>query len=596
MTELVKKHRAMKYLLLALLLPASLLGQFCETMNEYLGIPEPVYTQADFLSPSELSALGACNCLRLGEAVFINQDLVDLLGTEGALAEVEYQFELGNPPYDSIGVDRYISDVIYVDVEGNTTQELWMNFTGYPNNPPEYVGDMGHLYTQLAAGGIAILDQLGQDWPFAVSSIRVNNPGWARKVLPHEAGHVVGSRHTHACAWGPNNNEAQDNCAGFTEGECDLPQSNTGGTMSYCHLGGNDVPWFGPEQAALIINKIATRLPCNCPEPPPAEDCQGDQVVLSILFDADPDEITWTFGPYTGGPYDEGTEFFTDTFCIEDTCWLFEITDSGGDGLFNCVEGFYQVGPYTGDDFSIATHEICNGSQPPVDNCGDFVLDERAVLVEASTHFINEERLIINGHGHAVIEGPFEITPSSILYLDYRNNIEPNYAGIGFGNNPTGPDGGHFIQFFGSDEYGYQWMNYYEDGYNWLYYNDPIGTYFEAVGLTGTYQYMYLVNSVTSFPYNAQSGFKDISICEATNPASEVLATESKATEVDQITHWPNPATDRLFFSSAVDYKLTDITGRVVVSGNGKVIDLSNHPFGVYVIDYEGQKHKLIIK
>lgn len=60
-------------------------------------------------------------------------------------------------------------------------------------------------------------------------------------VVTHEEGHVMGSRHTHACVWN-GNNTAIDGCGpaeGFPyEGACSgAPIPENGGTiMSYCHL------------------------------------------------------------------------------------------------------------------------------------------------------------------------------------------------------------------------------------------------------------------------------------------------------------------------------------------------------------------------
>ena len=83
-------------------------------------------------------------------------------------------------------------------------------------------------------------------------------------VVTHEQGHLMGSRHTHACVWN-GNNTAIDNCGpsqgyGY-EGSCSgAPTPTNGGTiMSYCHLvGGVGINFnngFGSQPAAVIINK-----------------------------------------------------------------------------------------------------------------------------------------------------------------------------------------------------------------------------------------------------------------------------------------------------------------------------------------------------
>jgi hypothetical protein len=81
-------------------------------------------------------------------------------------------------------------------------------------------------------------------------------------VITHEMGHLMGSRHTHACVWN-GNNTAIDGCSGATEGGCALPGiPASGGTiMSYCHqqsVGINFNLGFGPQPAAFILNIFNT--------------------------------------------------------------------------------------------------------------------------------------------------------------------------------------------------------------------------------------------------------------------------------------------------------------------------------------------------
>lgn len=92
---------------------------------------------------------------------------------------------------------------------------------------------------------------------------------WTVQVITHEFGHVMGSRHTHACVWN-GNNTAIDGCgqqAGYNEGSCDeaaIPPM--GGTiMSYCHLiSGVGISFnlgFGFQPSQAIINAINS---ANC--------------------------------------------------------------------------------------------------------------------------------------------------------------------------------------------------------------------------------------------------------------------------------------------------------------------------------------------
>ena len=82
-------------------------------------------------------------------------------------------------------------------------------------------------------------------------------------VVTHEQGHLMGSRHTHACVWN-GNNTAIDGCgpaAGYGyEGSCSgAPIPSGGGTiMSYCHFEFRRYQsffriWFAAQ--VVIINK-----------------------------------------------------------------------------------------------------------------------------------------------------------------------------------------------------------------------------------------------------------------------------------------------------------------------------------------------------
>jgi hypothetical protein len=119
-------------------------------------------------------------------------------------------------------------------------------------------------------GGIAYLDVLcNRTYAKAYTDInasyaQVPTYSWSAMVITHEIGHNLGSRHTHACAWGPNENEAIDGCgptAGYSEGcNADLP-SNGGTMMSYCHLvngvGINFNNGFGPNPGDKIRYEVS---------------------------------------------------------------------------------------------------------------------------------------------------------------------------------------------------------------------------------------------------------------------------------------------------------------------------------------------------
>ncbi len=181
--------------------------------------------------------------------------------------------------YSNESIDIQISEIVvwtgsdnYASGVGALTQFATAHSAGFN-------GDIAHLLTNDsgANGGIAYVDQLCGNLPFAYSDIQNSSAvyptySWDVQVVAHEMGHNFGSAHTHDCVWGPNNDQQIDDCGNIATGgggSC-YDASNTtipssGGTiMSYCHLnsvGINFAEGFGPEPGALIR---ANHSSCFC--------------------------------------------------------------------------------------------------------------------------------------------------------------------------------------------------------------------------------------------------------------------------------------------------------------------------------------------
>ncbi|MBP9790491.1 MAG: fibronectin type III domain-containing protein [Bacteroidia bacterium] len=139
----------------------------------------------------------------------------------------------------------------------------------YQANTGTFNGDLSHLITYKGGGGQAAgfsgICNVDPDESKCVSKINstyLNVPtySWSVMVITHEMGHLIGSRHTHACVWN-GNNTAIDGCSGATEGGCALPGNPAGGgtIMSYCHqqsVGINLSLGFGPQPGNVIRNSV----------------------------------------------------------------------------------------------------------------------------------------------------------------------------------------------------------------------------------------------------------------------------------------------------------------------------------------------------
>ncbi|MBK9221501.1 MAG: hypothetical protein IPO16_05200 [Saprospiraceae bacterium] len=143
----------------------------------------------------------------------------------------------------------------------------------YPNiNKTVKILLSGYSKNNLAPlGGISYINTLcNSSYAYAYANVLgtyVNAPAysWDVFMVTHEIGHVLGSRHTHACVWGPSKNKAIDNCAKL-EGSCSNPGVPVKGTiMSYCFqsgMPGIDLNLgFGTEPGNLIRQRIASS---NC--------------------------------------------------------------------------------------------------------------------------------------------------------------------------------------------------------------------------------------------------------------------------------------------------------------------------------------------
>ena len=163
-----------------------------------------------------------------------------------------------------------------------TTSAAYLN--AFNQNTPVFDGDVGQLIgiDPGGLGGVAVsINGLCSQNNYSYADVNftynsVPTYSWTIQVITHEFGHLLGSRHTHACVWNGNNTSI-DGCgtqAGYAEGSCVLgpiPSSTDKGTiMSYCHLiSGVGISFnngFGPQPTAVIINAInnSTCLSSDC--------------------------------------------------------------------------------------------------------------------------------------------------------------------------------------------------------------------------------------------------------------------------------------------------------------------------------------------
>jgi hypothetical protein len=158
---------------------------------------------------------------------------------------------------------------------GSSSSDYLFQFN---DNRCVFDGDLGQLIgiDSGGLGGVAVgINGLCTTSNFSYSDVNlayntVPTYSWTINVIAHELGHLMGSPHTHDCAWNGNNTRI-DGCGNNGLGTCPAADDAIdGGTiMSYCHLVFGEIDLnngFGPQPKARILDKInnATCLGTNC--------------------------------------------------------------------------------------------------------------------------------------------------------------------------------------------------------------------------------------------------------------------------------------------------------------------------------------------
>ena len=351
------------------------------------------------------------DCIRL--KIEIDNDIVNQKGgAANATTYLEGLFAQSATLYANDSIEMALSEIFaWTSTSPYSSTSSSGMLSDFQANTGSFNGDLAHLVSYQASGGIAAgfagICASNPDNSKCFSSIdatyaNVPTYSWSVMVFTHEMGHLIGSRHTHACVWN-GNNTAIDGCAGSTEGSCPLPGNPSGGgtIMSYCHLtsvGINLNNGFGTQPGNVVRNTVNATgnclAPCaaptctdgfqngdeegvdcggSCPNACPTctdgiqngdetgVDCGGSNcnpcpcldntVTLTINLDNYPEETRWEIRNNTnsivasGGTYGsqpDGSQV-VENACLIDGCYDFIIYDSYGDGI--CCS--YGTGDYT---------------------------------------------------------------------------------------------------------------------------------------------------------------------------------------------------------------------------------------------------------
>lgn len=250
--------------------------------------PSLPYTKDQlFKNPATPASFGAgASCVR----IYVETDF-NVFQNRGSVANVNTfisgLFNQSAMLYQNEGIPMVLSQIfVWTSASPFNTTSSANYLASFQAIRNVFNGDLGHLVGFYGFGGIAAgftgLCNANRDFDQCISGLNVppypNIPtySWNVMVFTHEMGHLLGSRHTHACVWN-GTGTAIDGCSGFTEGGCPLPPSPPGGgtIMSYCHFttGINFLLGFGPQPSTVIRNRVFAATCLNaCANNTPAVD------------------------------------------------------------------------------------------------------------------------------------------------------------------------------------------------------------------------------------------------------------------------------------------------------------------------------------
>lgn len=569
-------------------------------------------------------------------------------GVSGATNYITGLFNQVATLYANENITIRLSEMLLWDqISPYAGSNSYVILTQFVQERPNFNGDLAQLISYKASGGIAYLSGLcNPNAPrHGFSSINttyatVPTYSFSVMVVAHELGHNFGSRHTHACAWN-GNNTAIDNCAGYTEGNCSAPGYPSGGgtIMSYCHLqstGINFSKGFGTQPGNVLRNAVANASclqACATDGGGGGDDaCEGQEVALNIVLDAYGVETTWevrdTSGEllYAGGPYpgtDNGAAV-NEALCLNEGCYVFEIRDTYGDGI--CCD--YGEGSYTLTDTSgllLATggafgfgEEIsfCLPAEEPEPGGSDcLAIDFTEYSIQpfggpqdagAYSLLDGGEVLRLRNNAWKAIELEYEVTPNTVIELEFGSTRQGEIHGIGFDENSS-ISSNRTLRLYGVQNWGIGDFDNYPGGSTWKKYVIPVGSFY-----TGEFDYLFFVADHDQWPRNGNSFFRNIVIYESENcVGNEAIGTPLAALEGNNKTQaslqvFPNPAADQLTLqlgqpvTEETTVQIFSITGQQMPLGASawmpgavqQQINVSTLPAGTYIVDVQaGQQH-----
>lgn len=316
--------------------------------------------------------------------------------------------------------------------------------------------------------------------------------------------------------------------------------------------------------------------------------CADNEVTLTLITDNYPGETTWTITDdggnivASGGPYGSQGTTYTETFCLPDGCYDFNIFDSYGDGIC-CAwgNGSYDLTDDAGNSLagggsfgSGETTNFCLGSSgggdpcPPID-FNSYTINSYGSGQDNGSFQIQDggATLFIRNNAWKAIAYPYTITANTVIEFDFQSTIQGEIHGLAFDNDDNISSNLTF-KVHGTQNWGITNYDNYP-GSGWVTYTIPVGSFY-----TGTTDRLAFVADHDGGARNGNSYFRNVRVYEGScsSARGSVPAFSGTVRQGSGLAMhlFPNPARDVLTLNLEVEQAgngqllLTDVAGKVL--------------------------------
>lgn len=262
----------------------------------------------------------------------------------------------------------------------------------------------------------------------------------------------------------------------------------------------------------------------------------------------------------------EGGYMFTILLDGSPTEFAYNITLDGENGLSRdafCESEIIHINP---ESNSIVINELMSSNQSAIaDEAGGY--DDWIELYNAASYPVNLSKYYLSDNGNAPLKWKLPdvtMNPGSFLLLWADGN--PDEGGLHTNFNLSAS--GEKVYLFKKDE-------------NQL-------TVVNKVDMPAT---------PTDYSYGRQSdgGLPWVQFSSATPNASNsggITGIEDFTSELFSV--YPNPTSGKVYFSETADFRLFDLSGRVVAEGWGEGVDLTEFALGIYMLQINSHAYRIV--